>query len=479
VVALVAVGSLADLALRSGVVGLGGSLFVVALAICVVAAGRLRSAVAITLAGGAVVFGAWLSVRTSAWVLPLDVAATGALLALAVTADHFDGRALITFPDILRRLMRPIPYAFVAPFLVAEAVVGTLRAKPVSATAGDAPPVGARAVRRSRALVVSRGFLIALPVLVVIGLLLGTADGVFASFFLVPLGAFDGEQIALHLLLVGIGAWVLATLLAAGGDDFAPMATARRPIGPVEATVVLCGLTGMYALFAVAQLVAAVGGADHVADTTGLTYAEHARSGFFQLLWASGITLVTLLVLRSATCAVTGRWQRIVTACSVLACLMTLVVVGTAIHRLGLYQDAYGLTMLRLACTLFAWWLGVVFLVVAVRLAGVGAAREWLPMAIVASALIALLVWNVIDPEALVVRTNVDRAVAGQRFDPGYLSTLSDDAVPAMAAALPRLTAEDRDVALAAICVDPPGYGGWAAANRARSGAERARAEVC
>ena len=318
-----------------------------------------------------------------------------------------------------------------------------------------------------------------MPLLVVVGLLLGTADGVFASFFLVPLGAFDGQQIALHLLLVAVGAWALATLLAAGGDDFAPMAEARRPIGPVEATVVLCGLTGLYALFAVAQLVAAVGGADHVADTTGLTYAAYARSGFFQLLWASGITLVTLLVLRSATRAVTGRWQRIVTTCSVVACLMTLVVVGTAIHRLGLYQDAYGLTMLRLACTLFAWWLGAVFLLVAVRLAGVGGSREWLPMAVVASALVALLVWNAVDPEALVVRTNVDRAVAGERFDPTYLSNLSDDAVPAIAAALPRLSAQDRAVALAAICVDPSAHDGWAAANRARSAADRTRAELC
>ena len=144
-------------------------------------------------------------------------------------------------------------------------------------------------------------------------------------------------------------------------------------------------------------------------------------------------------MLRSATRAVTGRWQRIVTMCSVVACLMTLVVVGTAIHRLGLYQDAYGLTMLRLACTLFAWWLGAVFLLVAVRLAGVGGPREWLPMAVVASALVALLVWNAVDPEALVVRTNVDRAVAGERFDPTYLSNLSDDAVPTIAAALPRL----------------------------------------
>ena len=64
---------------------------------------------------------------------------------------------------------------------------------------------------------------------------------------------------------------------------------------------------------------------------------------------------------------------------------------------------------------------------------------------------------------------------AGERFDPTYLSNLSDDTVPAIAAALPRLDAQDRAVALAAICVDPSPHHGWAAANRARSAADRTR----
>ena len=46
---------------------------------------------------------------------------------------------------------------------------------------------------------------------------------------------------------------------------------------------------------------AAVGGDGRVQSTTGLTYAEYARSGFFQLLWAAGITLVVLLGIRALT----------------------------------------------------------------------------------------------------------------------------------------------------------------------------------
>ena len=137
-------GVLADLALRSGIVGVGGSLFVAALAGGVVIAGRLHGAAAVTLAGWAVVFGAWLSVRTSAWVLPLDVAAAAGLLALAVTANHLGRRTLLTFPDIFRRLLRPVPYAFVAPFVVAEAAMGAVRARPVPVTGstGATPVAG-------------------------------------------------------------------------------------------------------------------------------------------------------------------------------------------------------------------------------------------------------------------------------------------------------------------------------------------------
>ncbi len=127
-----------------------------------------------------------------------------------------------------------------------------------------------------------------------------------------------------------MGVWFLATLLTTGSNELAELPAPPRPIGAVEATVVLCGLTGLYALFAVAQLVAAMGGNDHVVQTTGLTYAEYARSGFFQLLWASGITLVALLVLRAATREVTGTVATDRLRVSVAACLMTLVVVGTA-----------------------------------------------------------------------------------------------------------------------------------------------------
>ena len=119
-------------------------------------------------------------------------------------------------------------------------------------------------------------------------------------------------------------------------------------------------------------------------------------------------------------------------------------IVVVALARLGLYEDAFGLTMLRLYSKVFAVWIGVVFVLLAVDLAGVGRRRAWLPSAAVAAGLVALFALNVVNPEAMVVRHNVDFAERSGRFDPVYLTELSDDAVPALVDALPRLDPEAR-----------------------------------
>lgn len=59
-----------------------------------------------------------------------------------------------------------------------------------------------------------------------------------------------------------------------------------------------------------------------------------------------------------------------------------------------------------------------------------------------ASLAVALL--NALNPDALIVRTNLARAESGQNLDAAYLASLSADAVPPLLAALPRLPEADR-----------------------------------
>jgi len=125
-------------------------------------------------------------------------------------------------------------------------------------------------------------------------------------------------------------------------------------------------------------------------------------------------------------------------------------------------------------------WIGVVLLLAGIGLAGVAAERAWFAAAAVVAGLAMLLGLNIVNPEAMVVRHNVDRATQTEKVDPGYLAELSDDAVPDLVRALPRLPEPARTEVLESICAGrEPAFDGWAAANASRRRAMDARRQVC
>lgn len=429
-VAVAAVG--ADLAVRSGVATVAGALLVVVVTAGLLASGRVVNPAAAAVAAVAPVFGVMLALRTSAWLVPLDILAAAGLLAfassLATGGSPFD----LTLPALVARAAHAFLHALAAPGFVLSARRARKRdeARQGAVQAGTHAGTGAGV-----AVAVVRGFILAAPVVALLGLLLASADPVFASLFRLPTEAGD---LTLHAALLTAGAWGMAGLLRVASTKPVPaLAPARRFIGIVEATTVMAAMAALYVTFVAAQVVTLTGGARHVLRTSGLTYAEYARSGFFQLLAAATVTLAVLLALRALAVPVAGdRWFVVLAE---VAVVLTLAVVAVAIGRLRLYEQAYGLTMLRLYSTAFAVWIAAVFVFLGVSLAGVGVGRAWLVPAAGAAGLVLLAVLNVANPEALVVEHNVAHARITGRFDAAYVTALSDDAIPALVQALPAL----------------------------------------
>ena len=199
-------------------------------------------------------------------------------------------------------------------------------------------------------------------------------------------------------------------------------------------------LVAVLALFVGVQFVVLFGSDDYVLRTTGLTYAEYARSGFWQLLAVTALALGVL--------ALGSRWAPARTPAERVAkrgllaalALLTLVVVASAINRMWLYQQAYGFTVLRLLVLTCELWLGAGFLlalVAVLRLRPGGLSR---PM--VAVGMLALLGLAVLDAERFIAAHNVARWSETGKLDTSYLGHLSADAVPALdrpAARHPRL----------------------------------------
>ncbi|WP_433274881.1 DUF4153 domain-containing protein [Actinosynnema sp. CS-041913] len=288
----------------------------------------------------------------------------------------------------------------------------------------------AKGLRANGAPPMARPVVVTALLLVIFVPLLAGADAAFAGMLgaALPDGSV-GQPIVLFLMVgvATVGAChLIATPRTPEEVSSLPRTFARRDwVLPVGALVAL------FAAFVGVQVTALFGGDDYVLRTAGLTYAEYARRGFWQLL---AVTVLTLGVI-----AVTARFARVendsdrrwlrglLGALSVL----TLIIVASALARMWAYQQAYGFTVLRVLVATCELWLGVVYLLVLA--AGVKLRARWLARAVVGTGFAALIGLALLNPDRFIAERNIARWQAGGPIDLGYLSLLSDDAVPAIA----------------------------------------------
>ncbi|MGW7265592.1 DUF4153 domain-containing protein [Streptomyces sp. NPDC054842] len=285
---------------------------------------------------------------------------------------------------------------------------------------------------RGRVGPVLRALVVTAVLLLVFGALFAGADAAFADLLgsLLPDASVSGGP--WHLLLLVFG---LVLGLAAAHTAAAPVHWDRAEIpegrarGRFEWALPLIVLVVLFAAFNAVQLAVLFGGYDAVLEQTGQTYAEYARQGFWQLLMATVLTLlVIVLALRWAPRDGTGD-RTLVRGVLGTLCALALVVVASAVRRMDMYVEAYGLTRLRVSVVAVELWLGLV--IVLIMAAGVWGAR-WLPRVVAASAAAGVLAFGLMSPDALIAERNVQRYEDTGKIDVEYARSLSADAVPAL-----------------------------------------------
>ena len=267
----------------------------------------------------------------------------------------------------------------------------------------------------------------------VFGGLFAAADPAFAHVIGNVVPEFSASDVVAR---VAVGVLAAAFVLIGGYVvRFAPRldAMAPRPMRALpswEWALPLSVLNVVFIAFVAVQATVLFGGHAHVLETEGLTYAEYARQGFWQLLWVSALTLLVL----SAVIRVAGRTspgeRRLLRILVGTLCLTSVVVVISAIHRMWLYQQAYGFSTERLMVITIELWLGAVFVLIAV--AGIRMTARWLPRAVLVAGAMALLGLAAINPERLIAERNIDRYEQTGSLDTDYLLGLSPDVEPAL-----------------------------------------------
>lgn len=325
-----------------------------------------------------------------------------------------------------------------------------------------------------KAAAIARGLGIGLPLLLLFGGLFVAADAVFKELLSSAVPTLSVATVE-RALVVCLFAWLAAGLLR---DLLAPREESRlvqverlrvigrgARLGAVELNVALAVLDLLFLAFVVVQFRYLFGGRGLVEQTANLTYAEYARHGFFELVAVAGLTLPLLLfgdwLLRDEARGLRAfRWLA-----RILLVLLGVVMLS-ALQRMRLYLDQYGLTQLRLYAIGVIFWLGVVCLWFALTV--LRGRRHAFALGALVAGFAATLTLNVVNPDALIARTNVTRPAV----DVGYLAGLSDDAVPTLVARLPGLPRQQRAYLAARLLQWKPG-GDWRSWNVSRARAAR------
>ncbi len=470
VVATIVVGVAADMALRRPPWNnLAFAILIAALAAGLLVSGFIRSKASQAMLAGSMVFGLLLAVRTETLLTLFNFGAALALLIGAAVVGR--GRDMWNFGParVIADGLNVFEKGIVTPVVVIQETGARYRQWDASESS-----VSKEAVR---------GLMIAAPIVLVLGILLASADVVFESFFTsIDLG---GGTIFGHLLLAAFGAWAFIALLslASKEDDPSEVNPSSRSLGSVETAIILGSITALFSVFAVAQLLTVVGGADDALTRAGLEPKEFARQGFFQLIWVALITVVIVMTVRVLTNA-DQRASLFARVGGYATVALTLLIVAVAVTRIFFYIDDDGMTPRRVYAFVVCLWIGISLLLLVLRLWGWKAEKSWLTAATAVVAVTILLGLNAINPQRLIANNHLERQssnliyhVEQNQFQGEGLAILIDG--------LDRFEPAVRDGSTAAICrygiydrIDGDD-GDWLDFNWGRSQARSATDQLC
>jgi len=268
----------------------------------------------------------------------------------------------------------------------------------------------ARRGRSRNVLLVLAGLLLGLPMLLVLTVLLASADAAFEGLLdMVELRLFEALPEYFWSFVLGIPFAMVAFGILYGcrykrrvqAVTTLPLEKTRRvpaalALGMLVPTTLLCliylGSQLAYFFSAFSGLLPA-----------NFTYAEYARRGFFELCAISVLLLTLVAAINLFMQAQSPALQRTRQLISAFFCLFALILTATSLSKMVLYIRVYGVTPLRMTTSLFMIALGLCLIWIVLRLF---LSKFRLVRALTVTVLCALLALSYIDMDVLSLRVN-------------------------------------------------------------------------
>ncbi len=198
-----------------------------------------------------------------------------------------------------------------------------------------------------------KSFVYAIPVILIVFILLMSADSVFANIFEGIFGEFQNIFMAENFVMFCLRLCIIMIFFFIFSGFFVNLlkkdtmfnSESEEKITEIHVekmtiNMILTILNIFYLIFSIIQFTSLFSNM----NTNNLDYATYARQGFFQLMIISFINIV-MIILAKVNKGDTSNYTK---AMSILTLLFTVVILLSAFFRMNLYEKAYGYTYLRL-----------------------------------------------------------------------------------------------------------------------------------
>ena len=204
-----------------------------------------------------------------------------------------------------------------------------------------------------------KAILITMPVVLIIIILLSTADEIFANIFkgmftqtlnlLNEINIYTSFMKFIYIVVAFfyfIGLFYYVCIKYEVIDEKAISQTKVNDNFTIK--MILVSLNIIYLVFCYIQIKSLF------MRKTTLNYAHYARQGFFQLMIVSIINLITILIAKKRDNEGESKTNKFINYMSLTMLIFTFIIVISAWVRMYFYENAYGYTLLRLLvyCTL-------------------------------------------------------------------------------------------------------------------------------
>ncbi|MBZ9688773.1 DUF4173 domain-containing protein [Clostridium estertheticum] len=276
-----------------------------------------------------------------------------------------------------------------------------------------------------------RGVIISIPLLIVILVLLTSADMVFKSYvsnFSIGFENISLGKIINHLMVIIIAFIIIFSYIWSFKYTCDEGENTRKDIQwePVTILTIIFMINIVYLLFSIVQFSYLYGGGNNFIPQE-FTYSEYARKGFFELV---AVTIINFTILLTSMKFIKKDNKTINNVSNIFLTILvafTFNMLFSAHYKMSLYEQTYGFTYLRIFVHIFMLMLFMLFIV---ALIGIWKRNMPLNKAIIVIGLSMFILVNYINVDKIIASKNIDIYYETQKIDVQYLRSLSYDVIP-------------------------------------------------